>query len=139
MSSTNVPYSLSFFDLLQYPLFKMAARLDDTKLMKTIFYEAGLDVSKGFEIIERLHRPVTSNQPWKGLRVEGFERLDRDYIQNMRPSLDAVIASSGDESLIAELRSLNPQCDKSVFDDEKECGVDIPDVEYTNFKEEDKV
>lgn len=125
----SVPYSLSFYDLLCYPLFKMAAKQDDRELMKKIFHEAGLDTSKEFELVEVLHRPVTSKEPWFGLRVEGFERLDREWLCTSVASFEAKTFTK-DKSLVAELRSLDPRNAVSKRKDSTEEDEVIDEEDY---------
>lgn len=104
----SVPYSLSFYDLLQYPLFKMAARQNDEGLMKEIFYQAGMDTSKKFEIVEVLHRPLTTTDAWFGLRVQGEERLDKEHLNSGIATLEAQMFTK-DLSLRLELCRLDPR------------------------------
>lgn len=124
-----VHYSLSFYDLLQYPLFKMAAKQDDKELMKKIFHEAGIDTSKEFELVEVLHRPTTSKEPWFGLRVQGEERLDREWLEGGIASFEARTYTT-DASLRAELLSLDPRNAanrKKDFTEDSECSVEVFD------------
>lgn len=129
---SGVPYSLSFYDLLCYPLFKMAAKQDDKELMKKIFHEAGIDTSKEFELVEVLHRPVTSKEPWFGLRVQGDERLDREWLEGGIASFEARTYTT-DASLRAELLSLDPRNaanKKKDFTEDSECSVEVFDEGY---------
>lgn len=107
----------------------MAAKQDDKELMKTIFYEAGIDTSKGFELVEVLHRPVSSKEPWFGLRVQGEERLDREWLEGGVASFEARTYTT-DASLRAELLSLDPRNaanKKKDFTEDSECSVDVFD------------
>lgn len=127
--SYGVSYSLSFYDLLQYPLFKMAAKQDDKELMKKIFHEAGIDTNKEFELVEVLHRPVSSKEPWFGLRVHGEERLDREWLESGVASFEARTYTT-DVSLRAELLSLDPRNaanKKKDFTEDSECSVEVFD------------
>lgn len=124
---SGVPYSLSFYDLLQYPLFKIAAKQDDKVLMKEIFYQAGMNTDEPFEIIEILHRPVTDKEPWFGLRVHGVERLDREWLSTTIASYEAQLYTK-DESLASELASLDPtnaRNKKRDYDEDAECSVEV--------------
>lgn len=125
----SVPYSLSFYDLLQYPLFKMAAKQNDEYLMKEILYQAGMDTSKEFEIVEVLHRPLTTNDAWFGLRVQGEERLDKEHLNSGIATLEAQLFTK-DKSLAAELLSLDPRNaanKKKDFTEDSECSVEVYD------------
>ena len=126
---SGVPYSLSFYDLLQYPLFKMAAKQDDKGLMKTIFYEAGIDTSKEFELVEVLHRPVSSKELWFGMRVQGEERLDKLWLEGGVASFEAKTYTP-DASLRQALASLDPRNaanKKKDFTEDSECSVEVYD------------
>ena len=123
----SVPYSLSFYDLLCYPLFKMAAKQDDKGLMKTIFYEAGIDTSKEFELVEVLHRPASSKEPWFGLRVHGEERLDKEWLTGGCASFEAKTYTP-DASLRRALQELDPRNaanKKKDFTEDSECSVEV--------------
>ena len=126
----SVPYSLSFYDLLQYTLFKMAAKQDDKGLMKTIFYEAGIDTSKEFELVEVLHRPASSKEPWFGLRVQGEERLDKEWLSAGCASFEAKTYTK-DASLRLTLLQLDPRNSvhkKKPVDEDVECSVEVFDA-----------
>lgn len=124
-----VHYSVSFYDLLQIPLFKMAAKQDDKELMKKIFWEAGIDTTQEFELRDCLHRPLTTKQAWQGLRVEGVERLDKEYLQSPLASFEAKTYTK-DASLRRELNSLDPRNavhKKRGVDEDSECSVEVFD------------
>ena len=124
-----VPYSLSFYDLLQYPLFKMAAKQNDEGLMKEVFYQAGMDTSKEFELVEVLHRPVSSKEPWFGLRVQGEERLDKEWLSAGCASFEAKTYTP-DASLRQVLNQLDPRNaanKKKDFTEDSECSVEVYD------------
>jgi hypothetical protein len=98
----------------------MAAKMNDEKVMKDIFYAGGIDTSQEFKIREVLHRPCTSNEPWFGLRVEGLERLDQEWRHSGSCSLEAYLYSE-DQSLTDELNSLDPWKSKnrSLYEEEE--------------------
>jgi hypothetical protein len=126
----SVYHNVSFYDLLQYPLFKMAAKQDDKELMKKIFWEAGIDTTQEWSLHECNHRPVTSKQPWYGLRVEGFERLDKEYLASGLASFEAKTYTK-DASLRLTLLQLDPRNSvhkKKPVDDDVECSVEVFDA-----------
>lgn len=126
----SVPYNLSMYDLLQIPLFKMAAKQNDVRVLESVLWENGLDVTKPYKGVKRLHRALTTNNPINMIRYEGWERSDKDYINSGNCSLDAYVNNSGDASLVRELQSLTPKKSKD-FDDDMFLGIDIPeDTEY---------
>lgn len=126
----SIYHNVSFFDLLKFPLFKMAAKQDDKELMKKIFWEAGIDTTQEFELNECLHRPITSKQPWHGVRVEGFERLDKEYLISGLASFEAKTYTK-DASLRLTLLQLDPRNSvhkKKPVDEDVECSVEVFDA-----------
>ena len=126
----SIYYNVSFFDLLKFPLFKMAAKQDDKELMKKIFWDAGIDTTQEWELHECLHRPVTSKEPWYGLRVEGFERLDKEYLASGLASFEAKTYTK-DASLRLDLLRLDPRNSvhkKKPVDEDVECSVEVFDA-----------
>lgn len=113
--------NLSFHDLLQMPDFKLAAKLDDKNTLNRILHNLGMDVEKGYTINKCLHRALTTNIPQDCDRVEGFERVDSDWLKSGYASLDSIIYSTSDSSLKDELLSLNPDnyekkdCDEDLI------------------------
>ena len=103
----SVPISYSFKDLLLNPVFKIAAKLDDKKIMKQCFEEIGIDTSLPYEIIHCLHRTRLSNEPWEGLMVTGYERLDKEWLESSYASYEAKIHTN-DPFLRETLKSLDP-------------------------------
>lgn len=126
----SVYHNVSFYDLLQYPLFKMAAKQDDKELMKKIFWEAGIDTTQEFELNECNHRPITSKEAWYGLMVEGFERLDKEYLVSGLASFEAKTYTK-DASLRLTLLQLDPRNSvhkKKPVDEDVECSVEVFDA-----------
>jgi hypothetical protein len=106
---SQVHYALSFYDLMQYAPFKEAVKNEDKEAMEKILWEAGVDLKQGYEIVSILHRPNTTKQAWFGCRIEGYERVDAEWLGKGKASLDAVIASCTDPSKRIALRMLNPE------------------------------
>ena len=119
-SNSGVHMSRSFYDLMQYPPFKKAVQQENKEEFEKILFELGFDLEQGYEIIEILHRPITTNQAWYGSRIEGMERTDPVYIKSGNASRDAIIASSSDPTLRAELNMMcrTGQSDVAFFDKE---------------------
>ena len=101
--------SFSLVDLVQLPDFKLASKMDDKETMNRILYNLGMDTSKEMEWHWCLHRCLSTNIPQENYRIEGEERLDKEWLTSGNASLDAVIQSSNDISLKDELRKLNPR------------------------------
>jgi hypothetical protein len=129
--------NLSFFDLLQLPDFRLAAKFDDKEALNRILFNAGMDVSKGYEIKKCLHRALTTNIPQDCLRVEGYERTDDEHLGSGFASLDAFIAASGDRAMVEELKSLDPRRQSSVFEEDHDVSCDVPADEEVNEEEKE--
>jgi hypothetical protein len=106
---SQVHYALSFYDLMQYAPFKEAVKNEDKEAMEKILWEAGVDLKQGYEIVSILHRPNTTNEPWFGCRIEGFQRIDKAWLDGGAATLEAHIAACTDPSKRTELRLLNPE------------------------------
>ena len=99
---------LSFHDLFKIPKFKDVVLNQDIEGFEDILFENGADISRGWELRESLHRPRTSNQAVHGLMVYFIERLDRDWLVNGSPTLEAKLWTK-DYTLRCELLALNPR------------------------------
>lgn len=106
-----IPYSLSFYDLMQYKPFKKAVESNDKESFNKIIYTAGMEIAHGYEIVEILHRPVSDKTPWFGPRIEGMERTDDEWIKTNLCSLDAIIASVPDYNKRVELKMMSRTSD----------------------------
>lgn len=98
--------ALSFYVLMQYPPFKKAIDTSNQKEFEKIIYEAGIDVKHGYEIVSCEHRP-NPDKPfvWHGPRVEGYERLDEDYIKSGIASWEAILETC-DKELRIDLKTM---------------------------------
>jgi hypothetical protein len=133
--------SLSFYDLLQLPDFKLASKLDDKEAMERIIWSLGVDVAKPYELQDVLHRPLTNNEAWQGLRVHGFSRLDREWIKSGHATLEEIMASCTDDSLLDELNSLDPskRNHRHVADEDIDWDLDEDGGETEDWVEDDVV
>lgn len=132
---------LSFKDLEQVVGFKSAKETNNKAEFERILFENGADITKSYKIEQCLHRPRTSNIAYEGLRVVFQERLDQDWIKGKGASLDAIVESHGDISLVRELQSLNPRNDNSWYE-EKYLSVEIPEdnifeVEFSDLEDKE--
>jgi hypothetical protein len=98
---------LSFYDLDQIVGFKSAKETNNLQELDRILWQCGLDISKGHCIRKCLHRPRSSNIPYDGLRFEGTERVDKEYLISGLASTEAKLFTE-DSSLREALRQLDP-------------------------------
>lgn len=98
--------SLSLYDLLAQKEFNLAMREGDDKRIDELLYSVGVDVSLGYQVVERLHRPLSTKQVVNGSVVIYTERTDKEWIGSGAASMEAIIASVKDSSVRAEMRSM---------------------------------
>lgn len=97
---------LSLYDLLAQKEFNLAMREGDDKRIDELLYSVGVDVSLGYQVVERLHRPLSTKQVVNGSMVIYTERTDKEWIGSGAASMDAIIASVKDSSVRAEMRAM---------------------------------
>jgi hypothetical protein len=120
MSSTG--FSLSLYDLIQIDKFKQAIKDGDQKKAEEVLHENGLAVGLGYEQVVCTHRCLTRKEPWYGVRYEGSERTDKEFLATGSASLDAHIASSGDMTLRKELKNMSKTSESVSTNEFKEWG-----------------
>ena len=98
--------SLSLYDLLAQKEFNLAMREGDNKRIDELLYSVGVDVSLGYQVVERLHRPLSTKQVVNGSMVIYTERTDKEWIGSGAASMEAIIASVKDSSVRAEMRAM---------------------------------
>ena len=98
--------SLSLYDLLAQKEFNLAMREGDDKRIDELLYSVGVDVSLGYQVVERLHRPLSTKQVVNGSMVIYTERTDKEWIGSGAASMEAIIASVRDSSVRAEMRAM---------------------------------
>lgn len=126
----TVPNYLSFKDLEGVIGFQSAKETNNIQEFERILFEHGVDVSLPYTIEYSTHRPRTSNIPYEGLRVSFSERIDPSWIASGAASLNAIIESNSDRSLVNELHSLNPEGrSRSVFENDLEFSKELPVLE----------
>lgn len=103
------PKHFSFTDLMQYPAFKMAAKLDDKETMENIFWDLGLDTTKDYEIIWCTHRAVTTNIPQDNYCVFGQGRTDSSWLKSGHASKEDYAMSVSDSDLRDELLNMGAE------------------------------
>lgn len=79
----------------------------DTNVLKYL-YSNGMDTEEKVEIVFVQHRNL-QNKVVSCYRFEGQERLDNEWIQSGCATMNAVIASSKDDSMRFVLRSMSAE------------------------------
>ena len=95
----TVPRSLSFVDLAKVPGGVAIMQRNNKDEIDNLLFQLGFDTRIGWELVECLHRPLTSNQAVFGFRVEGVERCDREWIDSNHASFEAKVEAVQDKSL----------------------------------------
>lgn len=98
-------YSLSFHDLNLVDGFKDAFASQNVKLLDAILFTNGMDITLGYELVSCTHRTI-NNIEYTGIRVNGFERLDANWLKSGCASIEAQIKSVGDIHLRHDLRKM---------------------------------
>lgn len=101
-------YALSFHDLMMVDGFKEALETDNKKILEAILYTNGMDTRLGYEFVACKHRTINKIE-YDGIRVEGFERIDKAWIATGVASPEAQIEAIPDIHLRAELRKMGKQ------------------------------
>lgn len=101
-------YALSFHDLMLVDGFKEAVEIENQKVFEAILYTNGMDVGLGYELVACNHRTLR-NIEYYGIRVEGFERTDPQWLATGCASIDAQIEACSDLALRRELRKMKYQ------------------------------
>lgn len=102
----NTVYALSFHDLLMVDGFKEALETDNKKILEKILFANGMDVALGYEFIHCRHRTLNKIE-YEGIRVEGFERIDKAWIATGAASKEAQLEAIPDIHLRAEMRKMS--------------------------------
>lgn len=101
-------YALSFSDLMMVDGFKEAHATQNKKVFEAILQTNGFDVSLGYELVACNHRTI-NNIEYYGIRVEGFERVDKAWLATGCASIEAQIESTSDKTLRHTLRQMSYQ------------------------------
>lgn len=112
-------YNLSFHDLMLLDGFKDAVDSDNKKLFEAILYANGMDTAIGYEIVANTHRVLprrgeAEGKLYTGFRVEGFERIDPEWLETGAASIDAHIEGCEDLTMRHELRKMKYQGASSI-------------------------
>lgn len=97
--------SISLYDLMSIEDFKQAVLEDDIDKAEKLLYGVGVDLSYGYTIANRLHRPLMSdsNTPVEGSVLIYMERTDKEWVNSGHATMEATINSSSDMYLREDL------------------------------------
>lgn len=118
----------SLVDLMQVDKFKVAAKENNKELMEEVLWELGLDTSQPYTFNDCLHRALTTNIPVQGVRIEGYARSDKEWLNDKYVPIEDIAYGMKDKSFGKELNNLNPHS-YVMSEDDRGCGVDINLVE----------
>ena len=109
MSGYNLPSRLSFSDIALLDVCKggLCGDLPFDQLLD-IAYKHGLNVKKGYEIEKGLHRNL-QGKVIDGEYLIAEERIDKEWIKSGHASMEAIMISSRDKSLVNEMKSIQNQ------------------------------
>lgn len=108
---SKVPMAISHYDL-NFFLKNEGITVDDLSeaQLKEVLNFLGMEDSS-HEVEEVMHRPIHSpnNSPWKGKRIVGWERQDKEWMFSKKSSVENIIASQTDGGHAAELMRMSRQ------------------------------
>lgn len=119
----------SLIDLMQVDKFKVAATHNDTAMMEEVLWELGLDINQPYTFNDCLHRALTTNIPVQGVRIEGYARSDKEWLNDKYVPIEDIAYGMKDKSFGKELNNLNPHSYVMSEDDRGCSGLDIGLVE----------
>lgn len=132
--------SISIIDLAKIPGAVGVIQRNKQEEIATLLHQIGFDTSYGWQLNECLHRPLTAktNEPFFGIRVEGMERGDPEWLASGLASAEAILDSCTDKTLRDELVKMNKQgsADKTWGNEETAKSVIRKEIE--NSKRESK-
>jgi hypothetical protein len=97
--------SISMADLMTIPAFPEAYGNNDQAALKDIFYNCGVDVNKEYDWHHCTHRRI-SGEIVTCDRLEGKERIDREWIESGYASYETKVDSYPDLDFRVELRRM---------------------------------
>jgi hypothetical protein len=102
---------LSFYDLFLDADFKKAWLEGKSDVYNKMLYGVGVDVEKGYSVIDRLHRPLSSRDkvPVLGPMLEHYQRTDPAWLKSGYASVEDIIEATSDSFMRADLLSMNRQ------------------------------
>lgn len=93
------PRNLSFSDLAKVPNAIKIMQNGNKEEIDNLLYQYGYDVRVGYEIEDKYHRSLTSNEVVYGPYIMGYERQDQEWIKSGNASLEARMEAVKDPHL----------------------------------------
>lgn len=101
------PRNMSFSDLAKIPSAVKIMQTDSKEEVDNLLYQYGYDIKVGYEIEDKYHRSLTSNEVVFGPYIMGYERQDQDWLDSGFASMEARMEAVTDPSLRDTLIELN--------------------------------
>lgn len=101
------PRNLSFSDLAKVPGAVKIMQTGKKEEIDNLLHQYGYDVRIGYEIENKYHRSLTSNEVVYGPYIIGFERQDKEWLKSGFASLEAKIEATKDPHLREDLVQMN--------------------------------
>ena len=93
------PRNLSFSDLAKVPNAIKIMQSGKKEEIDNLLHQYGYDIRVGYEIEDKYHRSLTSNEVVYGPYIMGYERQDQDWIDSGFASLEARMEAVKDPHL----------------------------------------
>lgn len=95
----------SFYDLFLDANFKKAWMKEDKETIEKLLYMVGVDTTKEYKVIDRLHRPLSfkNKEPVKGPMLEYQQRVDKQWLSSPYATWDEKLEACEDVTLKDQL------------------------------------
>lgn len=127
---------VSLFDLIQIEKSREAFINNDMTLWYEILHELGFDINR--DILEQkcLHRPLSTNEPFFGIRWIGTERKDEEWLSSPYCTRENKLEVIGIKDLEFQKDLLDmsryPQWTQRAMEHMKDVGLEAFTVRYDN-------
>lgn len=98
--------AISLHNLFSNKEFKDAYLSEDKEKVEELLHSIGVDLSYGWCIVDRLHRPLGSNEVVKGGVLLYMERVDDEWLRGGCASMEALIRGTKDSSVRSEMMQM---------------------------------
>ena len=93
------PRNMSFSDLAKVPMAIKIMQNGNKEEIDNLLYQYGYDVKIGYEIEDKYHRSLTSNEVVYGPYIMGYERQDQEWLNSGFASMEARMEAVTDPHL----------------------------------------
>ena len=93
------PRNMSFSDLAKVPMAIKIMQNGNKEEIDNLLYQYGYDVKIGYEIEDKHHRSLTSNEVVYGPYIMGYERQDQEWLDSGFASMEARMEAVTDPHL----------------------------------------